>query len=65
MRKKISKPVSAAELARIAGVWRGTVSRQCQAGKIKAIKVAGTWVIQPEEAQRYIESRRVPVESAT
>jgi excisionase family DNA binding protein len=60
---KRERPYTASELARTVGISAAYVCRLCRRGDIEAVKVGNAWIIQAEDAQRWIEERATKQEA--
>jgi len=52
--------MGASELAKRAGVSTSYICRLCRQGKIEAVKVGNSWIIERDEAQRWLAERGEP-----
>jgi len=51
------QPFTASSLAQAAGVTRSYIARLCRLGELRCTKAGSVWIIQPEDALRWLDSR--------
>ena len=51
------RPYTAKALADRVGITSSYIQRLCRQGRLECVKFGGYWLIQPEEAERFIAAR--------